>query len=157
MKSIFAVIVLLLLSGCATLISESSNTVLVSSAPAQATFKVSDRNGHVVYTGVTPATINLNAGAGYFKRSRYTIEFQKTGYQANNLAVNADYNRWYQMNFWTVLGIVGAVSVDPITGAMWTLPERAFQSLAPAAVKTNAVNKPLVFKPKAMSVAESKK
>ncbi|KJV06188.1 hypothetical protein [Methylocucumis oryzae] len=137
MKALWIIASVLSLSGCATLMSESENAVILTSAPSKANFKITNRQGQVVYTGMTPATLNLASGAGYFKRAKYTIEFQKPGYKSANVALNADYNRWYQMNFWTVLGVVGAVGVDPVTGAMWQLPERASQTLVPAvAAKT---------------------
>src|SRR6187551_737610 len=58
---------LLMFSGCASIVSESSYPVAIQSTPDFANFTITNKSGVTVQTGVTPTIVTLKAGAGYFK------------------------------------------------------------------------------------------
>ena len=66
------------MSGCASIVSESSYPVRVTSnVPAQ--FEVRNEEGESVHNGTTPAQINLEASSGYMDGETYTVEYSARG------------------------------------------------------------------------------
>ena len=64
-----------LTSGCATLVSQSSNwPVAIQSNPSGASFTITKKNGIEIITGTTPANVRLASGAGYFDGEKYTLK-----------------------------------------------------------------------------------
>ena len=112
-------------SGCATIISGSDQAVSVNSVPSGEKFQVREKTGKIVFQGVTPTVVNLKTGAGYFSGAGYTFTFPYTPARTT-VQINSHLNGWYFGNLiWPGMGLlVGMVLVDPITGAMWRLPER---------------------------------
>ena len=121
---------LLNLTACASIVSNSTNPVTISSIPDQANFTVTDKKGVKVHTGTTPQTVTLEAGSGYFSSGQYTIDYSKDGYQPQSTQINAGLNGWYWGNL-GFGGLLGFLVIDPATGAMWKLPERAEAALTP--------------------------
>lgn len=112
----------LALSSCASIISGSSNPIIITSTPAAATFTITDRAGKVIHSGTTPETVTLEAGQGYFTAARYDIALKKDGYPTKTYPVIAGLNGWYFANL-LFGGLIGMLIVDPITGAMYKLPK----------------------------------
>lgn len=125
------------LSGCASIVSESSYPVSVTSAPEGAHFEIRNRSGAVVHKGMTPGTVSLKAGAGYFKGEQYTIAFQKDGFTSQTTTVDTSVDGWYWGNI-VFGGLIGLFAVDPATGAMYKLPENASASLPAEAVASQS-------------------
>lgn len=113
---------LTLLSGCATVVSDSDYTVSVRSNPEKASFDITNEAGQKVTTGVTPTLVTLNASAGFFQGETYTISFEKDGYHSQIYVLESGLDGWYIGN---VLfgGLLGMLVIDPATGAMFSLPE----------------------------------
>lgn len=111
------------LSGCATIVSESSYPVQIQSQPSNANFVIKNRSGKIVSQGITPQTVVLKAGAGYFKGEQYHITFKKQGLLEKSIQVNATVDGWYLGGNLLFGGFVGWLIVDPMTGAMYKLPE----------------------------------
>ena len=131
-KTLFVTaIAALALTGCATIVSESSNPVVINSSPEQASFTVSNKAGVKVHSGQTPQTVMLDTSAGYFAKEHYTIAYQKDGYQAQSAALDAELNGWYWGNL-GFGGLLGFLVIDPATGAMWQLPKRTDAVLMPS-------------------------
>lgn len=121
----FALATIILTSGCASIVSEKNYVVGIHSVPDRAKFTVTDRKGLIVAQGKTPAQVTLRAGDGYFKSARYTLKFEKAGYEDAIVPVNADLDPWYWGNAVFLYGaLITALIVDPATGAMWELPDR---------------------------------
>ncbi|MDH0097583.1 hypothetical protein L1F06_005640 [Ectopseudomonas hydrolytica] len=120
------------ISGCASIVSDSSYPVSVTSAPEGADFEIRNRSGKVVHTGMTPGTVSLRAGAGYFKGEQYTVSYKKDGYTSQVSTLDSSLDGWYWGNI-LFGGLIGLFAVDPATGAMFKLPESASVSL-PAAI-----------------------
>ncbi|UVE18269.1 hypothetical protein NVV93_02390 [Pseudomonas sp. LS44] len=117
-----------LLSGCASIVGNSTYPVAISSSPAGANFEIKDANGRLMHTGTTPSTVSLKSGNGYFGRAHYTIAFQKEGHEPNEVRLDSELSGWYWGNI-LFGGLIGMLIVDPLTGAMYKLPEAASAEL----------------------------
>jgi hypothetical protein len=122
MKSSVLLALPLLISGCATIFESGSKPVTINSSAPAANFTVTDRAGHVLHSGVTPQRITLNNGSGYFKKGEYLVKMQKDGYESANGTLSPNIAGWYFGNI-LVGGAIGMLIVDPITGAMYKLPD----------------------------------
>lgn len=127
-KLIFIVAMISLLSGCSSIVSKSDYAVAIASNPEAANFTVVNRSGVVVHSGVTPTTVTLKSSSGYFKGETYTITFNKEGYPDKVYTMKSGIDGWYFGNI-LIGGLVGILIVDPLTGAMYSLPERVDVSL----------------------------
>jgi len=110
----------LLTTGCATIVSKSTQTMTLTSVPDGATVRITNKSGVAVNSSSTPSTVTLKKGRGYFKPETYTLSFSKEGYRPVDITVRGSVNGWY---FGNVIfgGLIGLLAVDPATGAMYTL------------------------------------
>ncbi len=113
-----------LMSGCSTIAGKSDYDVVIDSNPSAAHYVITNRAGQKVSSGVTPATVNLKSSAGYLKGESYKIALDKSGYPDTVYSLNSSLSGWYWGNI-LVGGLIGMLIVDPLTGAMYKLPERA--------------------------------
>lgn len=120
LKFIVLASMLCLLTGCASIVSKSNYPIVVDSSPSEAIVTITDRAGAEVFKGETPATVTLAAGNGYFKKARYQVSFEKTGYETKTVPIECTLDGWY---FGNILfgGLIGMLIVDPNTGAMYRL------------------------------------
>ena len=86
---------LVALTGCASIFNGQTQAVTINSVPAGATVTVTNRAGEAVHTAVTPATVYLKRGAGYFKPEAYSIAFRKDGFADGNAALDSSVSGWY--------------------------------------------------------------
>lgn len=127
-----------LLSGCATVMGKNAPyPVSITSTPDEAQFTVSNRAGLTVAHGVTPQTILLKAYAGPYRGETYTITFNKTGYKSHTIQLDSTPNGWYVGGNLIFGGLLGWLVVDPLTGAMFSLPSSAFAQLTADDVAQN--------------------
>ena len=130
------------LTGCASILGGGSHeTVRVSSNPAGARVRVVDGKGKEVHTGTTPFSVSLKRGGGYFANAKYELKATAPGYAAKNVPAHAKLNGWYVGN---VLfgGLIGLLVVDPISGAMWDLPDDVLIEFASAGNRPSAGKTP---------------
>lgn len=111
---------ILLLTGCASIVSKSSWPITINSSPSEAKISIKDKKGVEIYTGNTPATLNLKSGAGFFSKARYQVTFEKIGYDKKVVPVEFKLNGWYFGNI-IFGGPIGLLIIDPATGAMFKL------------------------------------
>jgi len=123
--------VLVVAVGCASIVSKSTYPVSISSQPSQADITITDEDGKVVYEGKTPTTVSLRAGAGYFQGKNYTVTFAKEGYGKHTADIKRGVDGWYIAGNFFFGGLIGYLIVDPLTGAMWTLPGELTVTLSP--------------------------
>ncbi len=121
------------LCGCASILSDSSYPVTIKSTPSDSSFTITNKKGEKIHSGNTPATINLQTGAGFFSGEKYYITFEKPGYESTKLTVDTTLDGWYIGNL-LFGGPIGFLIVDPATGAMWKLPESAFAQLSKTSI-----------------------
>jgi hypothetical protein len=119
-----------ILSGCASIIDGGkTENVQITTTPSGANITVIDnRSGQTVFTGVSPTSVALNRSAGYFKGVSYTIRISKEGFRDQSLQIQSSINGWYVGNI-VFGGLIGWLIVDPLTGAMYSLPDSASASL----------------------------
>lgn len=121
----------LLGSGCASIVHGGSRTVTVNSQPsgAKTTIRKSD-SGEVVSVNTTPFTVSLDPRRGFFKGQSYTLRMELPGYSATEVQLRAEVSGWYFGNI-VFGGLIGLLIVDPATGAMWNLsPDKIQQPLS---------------------------
>ncbi len=113
---------LLLISGCASIISKSDYPVSFNSAPSGAQVTIKDaKAGRVIYKGKTPCIVTLKAKHGFFSPAQYDVCFNLPGYNTKLVTLDATLDGWYIGNI-IFGGLIGFLIVDPATGAMWKLP-----------------------------------
>ncbi len=112
----------LFLSSCATIVSSQQKPTKIDSSPSKMAYVVTDAKGGVISQGITPSDVTLNRSSGYFKPGKYTIEIKKGGTVVSKEIVTASLNGWYFGNI-LVGGVIGMLVVDPLSGAMYRMPE----------------------------------
>ncbi|EXB46096.1 hypothetical protein [Acinetobacter sp. 1000160] len=118
--SLFCGAVVLSLSGCASIISGKTQTMTFQSTPELSDITILNRDGKKIHVGKAPVTVSLNRGAGFFVPERYTVIFEKEGYEKKEITVSSSVNGWYVGNI-LFGGILGLLIIDPATGAMYSL------------------------------------
>jgi hypothetical protein len=132
---------ILSLAACASIVSDSKEVVTISSSPTAAQIAIADQSGVEVYRGTTPATVTLDASAGYFDGQEYTITFSKEGYEPGTVMVDSRLNGWYVGNI-VFGGFIGWLVVDPLTGAMWALDAEHVSGTLAESVAINETSPP---------------
>lgn len=118
-----AVLAAVLSTSCATIVSDNNYPVVVSSTPQQASYEIYNEDGNIVTNGITPNTVSLDSGAGYFDGETYTIKIKKEGYEDKIYILKSKLDGWYIGNL-LLGGWLGGLIIDPLTGAMWKLPNQ---------------------------------
>lgn len=136
-RGVLAASIVLTASGCASIISDSSYPVSVSSAPAGARYEVTNEDGRVVHSGVTPGMVTLDAGAGFFDGETYAVTYRKDGYGEQKSTIDSKVDGWYWGNL-VFGGFLGMLIIDPATGAMYKLPKSTHTTLYPVAASATA-------------------
>lgn len=113
---------IVILAGCASIVSQSRYPVIIDSNQSGATVLIKDKHGRDVHKGVTPTTVTLPASAGYFSPEKYTFQFEKEGYSPTSATISAGLDGWYFGNL-LFGGLIGFLIVDPASGAMWELDQ----------------------------------
>jgi len=127
--NIACVVGVLICTGCASIVSKSQYPVTIQSNPSGATVVVKNKHGAAIQRATTPATVFLSAKSGFFSPEKYSIEFKKPGCNSCTTALSANLDPWYFGNI-IFGGLIGAVIVDPATGAMWKLDKTVIADLS---------------------------
>jgi hypothetical protein len=124
-------LLLLGVSGCATLCSRTRYSVQVSSQPPGAQVRITTPDGQTVGAGVTPFAASLKASRGYLRPAFYQFEYSHTNSHPALRSVLAEADLWILGDAVLPLGVIWLFGVDAVTGAMWRLPESVFIRLEP--------------------------
>ncbi|HEV8439387.1 MAG TPA: hypothetical protein VGT40_14950 [Methylomirabilota bacterium] len=120
--SVALVFIALVAAGCASIVKGADQRVSFRSEPSEARVVITDvREGKEIQVGSTPFTASLKRGAGYFKKAKYSVTFDKPGYKTEAVALEGTPGGWYLGGNFLFGGGMGWLIVDPATGAMWTL------------------------------------
>ncbi|AHW58864.1 hypothetical protein [Draconibacterium orientale] len=111
---------IIMLSGCASIVSKSSYPFSINSYPSEAKIIITNNNSYEIFSGTTPATIKLRASDGYFTKAQYQVKFTKEGYETKTVPVYFKLDGWYFGNI-IFGGLIGLLIVDPATGAMYKI------------------------------------
>jgi hypothetical protein len=117
-------------TGCASIVSHSTWPVNVTATPADAEVEIVNESGVVVHKAKAPFTVELKSGRDYFDGEKYTLKASAPGFTDGSLVLDSKVNGWYWGNF-IFAGLIGFLIVDPMTGAMYTLPDTAHVELSP--------------------------
>jgi hypothetical protein len=120
----------LMSTGCASIIHGGRDSVSIQTNPVGAAFKLFDAQGTMIHQGVTPSIVQLDRGRAYFARARYRVEFEMLGYVPCWRDIRPDIDPWYLGGNLIFGALIGYFIVDPLTGAMWNLPDMIFVTLA---------------------------
>lgn len=125
-KILCSLFLLFLASSCASIISGSDKTINITSTPTKSEYSIRQKSGKIIKQGITPDTVTLQTGDGYFTSANYDIDFTLQDYITKTYSLNSRLNMWYFGNIiFPVTGVlIGMGLVDPLTGAMWTLPDQ---------------------------------
>jgi hypothetical protein len=127
-------VLILVCTGCASIILGGSQTVSISSQPSDAKVVIMDlKGGNELAANKTPYTATLQRGRGYFKSAKYKVVIEKEGYASKEVILEGGTNAWFIAGNLVLGGLIGWFIVDPATGAMWTLqPKDINENLAKA-------------------------
>ena len=121
-KLFIPLLVVILNSSCASIVTRSRYPVDFNSNPQGAHLTIENRAGIVVFEGQTPVTVELPASAGYMLPEMYTVTYTQPGKEPVRTHINANIDGWYIGNLF-LGGLIGMLIVDPLTGAMYKLPD----------------------------------
>ncbi len=108
-----------LATGCSTVMCGKNQTVPVSSKPPGAEVQVLNKYNDVIFQGVTPCDVILPRGDSERGPGYYKVRITKEGYEPFETDLVGLVNRAYYAN--VMNAGIGAITVDPWTGAKWTL------------------------------------
>ena len=131
--------IILITTGCASIVSKSQYPVTINSNPSGAAFTVKDEGGTAIHNGTTPETMTLSASKGFFRPASYSFEFNKDGDGPDTVSMSAGLDGWYIGNL-VFGGLIGFLIVDPATGAMWRLDDHVYGNVS-AAPKSSSSSK----------------
>lgn len=115
------------MSGCATIVGDSTQSVQITSNPTDAAFLVKDEKGAIVARGTTPQTVMLQKNDGsYFGKKSYLVTMCKTGYAPATIPLNETVSGWYSVGNLFTAPLIGYLAIDPFHGGMYNItPETA--------------------------------
>ncbi|MEJ2698081.1 MAG: hypothetical protein P8Z70_00225 [Desulfuromonadales bacterium] len=135
MRSVLILLCLVLLSGCASIVSGGPQVITINSNPPDAKMTLcNERTGQCMAVGHTPYSATLERSQGFFKPAHYKITCEKEGYNPAQQSLDAGMNGWYLGNI-LFGGLIGMLIVDPATGAMWDIKQQnVVVNLSPVAL-----------------------
>ncbi len=116
------VVLVSFLSGCASIVGQSTQLLPISSSPEGANISITDEKGYKVFEGVTPASVLLEKSDGSFWGGKsFTVSITKPGYNTVAIPVSTHANGWYIGGNLIFGGLIGWFIVDPQSGNMYSL------------------------------------
>ena len=128
LKKLHSAIFSIVLTGCASMYNGATNVVTVYSPPEKASFIIKNEAGMQIHNGLTPASVTLKNGAGYFNGENYSVQYSKEGYVDAETLLDSSVSGWYWGNLFCG-GLIGFLIIDPLTGGMYELPHAVTASL----------------------------
>lgn len=126
--------IVVLVNGCASIVTGSSQTITFSSEPSEATVIVS---GNIV--GKTPVSVKIKKGKHQF------LTFEKEGYKTFTTQMSTSMNPWFWGN--VIFGGLLGSTTDNATGAINQFaPDRYFATLVPEVPFGISTSKPRQIK-----------
>lgn len=125
--SLLLILVGMLASGCAYILSTDSQDISISTNPAGAQVVITTTGGIEVFSGTTPAQAHLK------RKNKYFVDVTLEGHESKRIHLEQSLN---PKTLWNILlgGIPGLI-VDGISGAIWKLePETIMITLQTASI-----------------------
>jgi uncharacterized protein YceK len=116
---VFSLLALLLIGGCATMISGTDQPVTFDSMPQGATVIVDGKN-----IGKTPLIVDIP------RKSKSAVEFTLDGYTSQKVDLNSGFNPWVLLNGIWCMSCVFSTTTDYASGAAYQYsPDKYFVAL----------------------------
>ena len=129
-KYLSIAIAALFLSGCASIVRDSYQSVPVQADMDNVDIEITNSQGALVYKGQAPTTVMLKTSkSGYFSPEKYTLKASKPGYGTRYQSIDWHVSNWYIFGNLVFGGLLGWFVVDPLTGDMYYLDEVASVNL----------------------------
>ncbi len=132
--SLLGILSILIFNSCATIFSPKTYPLNISTAPTSAEVRITTKKGEkVVYNGASPTSVMVKPSYVPFVPAKYNVNISKSGYEDINFDIKSNINGWYFGNL-VLGGVLGMVVIDPISGAMYKIPEKkgtVFKELKP--------------------------
>ncbi len=109
---------IVLLTGCASVICGPKQAVAIDSKPHGAEVLIYDSHCDVVFHKNTPCVANLSRRTDDYTKANYVVLIKKEGFAPVQIPLTGEVNKAFFGNL--LFGGLG-MAVDPFTGAMWTL------------------------------------
>jgi len=119
-----------LLSGCATVFSESQHPVFIDSQQSGLSVTVSTLQGKIVASGETPLTLILPAYGSGFSPAHYQIQLDSPEGTVRKSLSGSIEPITYLNVLGSSAGLLGAL-IDAYTGAIYRLPNSVFMDTQP--------------------------
>ena len=119
-----SILTILFLSGCASIVSSDLHKVSIESNEPDVNYVITNRKNEIIAQGKTPATVDLVSSYKYFSGEKYTVKAHKEGFSDNYRDIDSSLSNWYLFGNIIFGGLIGWFIVDPLTGAMYTLPDK---------------------------------
>jgi hypothetical protein len=129
-RLVATVLLPLVASACATIVSDDKYMVAFNSTPQDAQATITNEDGIPVHRAKTPFSVTLKASDGYFDAMDYAIRFEAECYEPIETQLKADLDEWYWGNI-LFGGLIGFLIVDSATGSMWELEDQVSVALPP--------------------------
>lgn len=127
------------LSGCATIVGESTQTLPIMSSPDGASIVITDEKGAEIFKGTTPTTVTLEKSDGsYWGGKSFNLVLSKDGYDTVEIPVKTSANGWYIGGNILFGGLIGWFIVDPLNGNMYTLSAKEINTTLSKSASANA-------------------
>ena len=110
-----------MISGCASVVSNSTQKIAINTYPDKAKIAITNSEGNIIQQITTPSIVILPKSNGYFNGERYLLNIEKDGYISKTLQINSDINSWYKFGNILFGGLIGWLIIDPLTGSMFEL------------------------------------
>jgi len=111
---------LVMLSSCASIFTKGKYPLMINSEPDGASVTITNKKGVEIFSGQTPATLDLKSSNGFFSGAKYQVKISHPGYEDKIIPISSKVKGWYFANI-LLGGVIGMVIVDPATGHMWKL------------------------------------
>jgi len=116
----FAFFLLIIFSGCATMVNTTSQEIELKTTPANAKITIDGKK-----FGTSPQKVNVE------RSQDHVIRFELDGYEPYEIQVTQKMSMWFWLN--ALNGFLPGMTIDYFTGAMYDLyPEQISSELTPA-------------------------
>ena len=141
LKTASLLLLLISVSGCATIMGDSTQTVPISSTPSDASLVITDEKGVEIFKGTTPTSITLAKSDGsYWGKKSYTVKILKAGFDTQTIFITPSANGYYIGGNILFGGLIGWFIVDPNNGKMYNLsPANITATLSAKVAQGNTV------------------
>ena len=123
--AIFGVLIIMAMTGCATIVSKTEYPVTISTNAPNAHVTVrNSTNGLILANGKAPVTVTLKTSKGFFEPATYMCDVYDGKKKKQTRVIETKFNKWFLGNF-VIGGIIG-MGVDGLSGACYKFDDALY-------------------------------